>query len=517
LLGACATPASRPGGVTIAAINDFHGNLRPPAEGALVGGARVPAGGAAHLATLVGRLRAGNPSFAFVSAGDLVGATPLLAGHFDDEPVIESLSLMGLDYNGVGNHEFDHGLAHLRRLQEGGCPPKGCKSGFAFAGARFRMLAANVVERASGKTVFPPYGIKDYGALKVAFIGLTLRTTPTFLSPRAHAGLEFRDEVETVAALVPELERQGVRAIVVLIHQGGFAGGGANGCDKPWGPIFELAPKFHPMVRVVVSAHTHQAYICRVGDKLVTSAGAYGRHLTEITLSADGSSKAANHVVSAKLPPDAAQAALLARYGRLYEPFERVVGRLSAPLPRDANADGESPLGRVMADALLEATRGAGAVAAFMNRGGIRAPLQPAADGTITFADLYAAHPFGNTLITMPLAGAQIIRLLEQQWIDEPRVMPVSRGFSYSWDPARPPGSRVVPGSVTIDGKTLDPDAVYRVTFNDYLANGGDGLTMLREVRGRRQGGGLLDALVLHLKQNQPLSAPQDRRIIRVQ
>jgi 5'-nucleotidase len=495
--------------VTIAAINDFHGNLRPPAEGA--GG-----GGSARLATLVNQLRARSPNFAFVSAGDLVGATPLLAGHFDDEPVVESLSLMGLDFNGVGNHEFDRGVAHLRRLQDGGCPPNGCKSGFAFAGARFHMLAANVVDAATGKPVFPAYGIKDFGGTKVAFIGMTLRTTPTFLSPRAHAGLEFLDEVETVAALVPELERAGVGAIVVLIHQGGFAGGGANACDSPWGPIFDLAPRFHARVRIVVSAHTHQAYVCRVGDKLVTSAGSYGRHLTEITLNADGSSKAANHVVRADLPPERAQAELLARYGRLYAPFERVVGRLSAPLPRDVNADGESPLGRVMADAQLEATRGAGAVVAFMNRGGIRAPLQPAADGTITFADLYAAHPFGNTLVTLPLTGAQIIRLLEQQWIDEPRVMPVSRGFSYSWDPARQPGSRVVAGSVTIEGEKLDPDAVYRVTLNDYLANGGDGLAMLREVRGRRQGGGLLDALVRYLEQNQPLSAPQDRRVTRL-
>ena len=481
--------------MTIAAINDFHGNLRPPAEGR-------GAGGAARLATLVGELRARSPGFAFVSAGDLVGATPLLAAHFDDVPVVESLDLMGLDYNGVGNHEFDRGLAHLRRLQ---------------AGARFSMLAANVVEQATGKTVFPAYGIRDFGGRKVAFIGMTLRATPTFLSPRAHAGLEFRDEVETVAALVPELERQGVSAVVVLIHQGGFAGGGANACDNPWGPIFELAAKFHPMVRVVVSGHTHQAYICRVGDKLVTSAGAYGRYLTEVTLNGDGSSTASNHAVRVDLPADLAQAELLARYGRLYAPFERVVGRLAAPLPRDANADGESPLGRVMADAQLDATRGAGAVVAFMNRGGIRAPLQPAADGTITFADLYAAHPFGNTLVTLPLTGAQIIGLLEQQWVGEPRVMPVSRGFSYSWDPARPPGSRVVPGSVAIDGRALEPDAVYRVTMNDYLANGGDGLTLLREVRGRTQGGALLDALIRHLERNQPLAAPQDRRVRRTQ
>src|SRR5262249_49963032 len=157
--------------VKIAAINDFHGNLRPPAERLSAGATGVAAGGMARLATLIERLRARNPNFAFVSAGDLVGASPLIADFFDDEPVIEGMNLMGLDFNGVGNHEFDRGVTHLRRLQSGGCPAEGCKSGRAFAGARFWMLAANVIDRSTGKPLLPAYGIKEYGAAKVAFIG----------------------------------------------------------------------------------------------------------------------------------------------------------------------------------------------------------------------------------------------------------------------------------------------------------------------------------------------------------
>ena len=523
VLGACAFAPARhaPVVVTVAAINDFHGNLRPPAEGAVVDGARVAAGGAAHLATLVERLRARNPNFAFVSAGDMVGATPLLAAWFDDEPVIESLSLMGLDFNGVGNHEFDRGVQHLRRLQDGGCPSGGCKSGAPFAGARFRMLAANVGEQSSGKTVFPPYGIKDYGGVKVAFIGLTLRGTPFVLSPRARAGLEFRDEVETVNALVPELTQQGVAAIVVLIHQGGIAGGGANGCVNPQGPIMNLAPRFDPAVRVVVSAHTHQAYICRLGDKLVTSAGAYGRFVTEIELRIDLAARqviaasATNHLVRTDLPENAAQAELLARYARLAAPIERIVGRIAAPVPRDMNADGESPLGRLIADSQLAATRGAGARIAFMNPGGIRAPLEHKGDGSLTFADVYAVYPFANTLVTMSLTGAQILWMLEQQWLNN-FVLQVSRGLSYSWDLARPPGSRVVPGSVTLDGAPLEPEATYRVTVNDFLAEGGDGLTLLREGRERVSGMQGRDALLRYLEQHSPVAAPQDQRIRRL-
>jgi 5'-nucleotidase len=377
-LGACGVAPARDEtvAVTIAAINDFHGNLRPPPEPAVLDGMRVAAGGSAQLATLIHGLRARSANFAFVSAGDLVGATPLPAAYFDDEPVVESMNLMGLDYNGVGNHEFDWGVAHLRRLQDGGCPPAGCKSGMAFGGARFRMLAANVIDRVTGKALFAPYGIKDYGSVKVAFVGVTLKATHLMLSPSAAAGLEFRDEAESVNALVPEFERQGVGAIVVLIHQGGFAAGGANACRDPWGPIFELAPRFDKAVRVVVSGHTHQAYVCTVGDKLVTSAGSYGRYVTEIQLGIQGrilSASAVNHVVRSDSAQDASQTALLARYASLAGELDRVVGRISASIPRQANADGESLLGRVIADSQLAATKDAGAVVAFMNAGGIRA------------------------------------------------------------------------------------------------------------------------------------------------
>lgn len=520
LLSACSSATRQDVvAVTIAAINDFHGNLRPSPEPALLDGVRVAAGGSPQLATLVADIRARGANFAFVSAGDLVGATPLLAAHFDDEPVVESMNLMGLDYNGVGNHEFDSGVAHLRRLQDGGCPPGGCKSGMAFGGARFRILAANVIEAATGKPLFPPYGIKDYGGVKVAFVGVTLKGTPLVLSGRAAAGLEFRDEAESVNALVPELERHGVGAIVVLIHQGGFAAGGANTCRDPWGPIFELAPRFDKAVRVVVSAHTHQAYVCTVGDKLVTSAGSYGRYVTEITLRIDVSARrtlsaeAVNHVVRSDAPQDASQAALLARYASLSGELDRIVGRISASLSRQANADGESPLGRLIADSQLAATRDAGAVVAFMNAGGVRAPLESKGDGAVTYAEVYAVYPFNNRLVTMSLTGAQILRLLEQQ---RASMLQVSRGFTYAWDASRPAGERVVRGSVTLDGQSLRAEATYRVTVNSFNAEGGDGLSVFREGRHRITGGMSRDALIRYLEQHSPVAPPTDRRIRRL-
>ena len=257
------------------------------------------------------------------------------------------------------------------------------------------------------------------------------------LSPAARAGLDFRDEVETVNSLVPGLRQQGVEAIVVLLHQGGVTAGGANECVDPAGPIVDIARRLDPAVDVVVSAHTHRAYICNLGGKLVTSAGSYGRFVTQIELTIDPASRdvvAARRGESLRLPGDPA--------GRVANGPSRALrearagagtrgGRLGAPFSRRMNADGESPLGQLVADAHLAATAAAGAVVAFMNPGGIRASLEGRDGGGITYSDVYSVYPFGNTLVTMTLTGAQILGLLERQWQGpEQSVLQVSRGFA---------------------------------------------------------------------------------------
>src|SRR6267154_2431425 len=156
------TPAP-PVELRILAINDFHGNLLPPT------------GGAEHMATLVKQLRQGTRNTIFVAAGDLIGASPFLSAMFHDEPSIESLSVMGLEVASVGNHEFDEGKDELLRMQNGGCHPiDKCQGPHPFLGAKFRYLAASTFEKNNGKTVFPPYEIKQFEGIPVAFIGLTL-------------------------------------------------------------------------------------------------------------------------------------------------------------------------------------------------------------------------------------------------------------------------------------------------------------------------------------------------------
>jgi 5'-nucleotidase len=536
LLAACAVPAPElrtAVEVKLLAFNDFHGYLTPPFSGVPQPGSNsagvrtlIPAGGIEHLATLVTTLRANHPRTALVSAGDLVGASPLISGAFDDEPTVEAMNRIGLDFNGVGNHEFDHGAAALQRLQNGGCAAGGCKSGMAFEGARFRFLAANVVVRETGKPFFPAYGIKTFGDIRIAFVGVTLRGTTALVPPAGIADLAFIDEADAVNRLVPELRAQGIETIVVLLHQGGAQrGGDYNSCEEFTGPVVDIARRLDPAVDVIVSGHTHQSYICQLHGKLVTSAGSYGRLLTEIDLSIDPQSRdviaarAVNQVVAAGLPKDPAMTDIVSRHTALVASVEgRVVGRIREPIPPLADVNGESELGKLIADAQLEGTAAAGAVIAFMNPGGVRAPLPYKGGGEITYGELFAVHPFGNTLVTMSLTGEQILRILEQQWQRErPRPLHVSRGFSYEWNASAPPGQRVVPGSVMLNGQPLDRATRYRVTVNNFLADGSGGFPMFAQGEQRVVGITDIQAMIDYLRTHGPISRDSGARVRRVE
>jgi 5'-nucleotidase len=519
LLGCAPTPQrpTTPVEVKVLAINDFHGNLRPPQGGIRIRDPQdasktvsVAAGGAEHLASAVNELRAKNPNHIFVAAGDLVGATPLVSALFHDEPTVEALSLMGLEASAVGNHEFDHGGAELLRLQRGGCHPvDGCKGPQPFAGARFKWLAASTIDTRSGRTLLPAYHVKRFQGIPVAFIGLTLKDTPQIVVPAGVAGLQFRDEVQTVNALVPELKRQGIEAIVVLIHEGGIPSGDYNECPGISGPIVRIVEQFDPAVDLVISGHTHRAYVCRIGGRLVTSADKYGTLVSEIDLVLDPASgdvreaRAANVIVrNDRFAKDAAQSQLIATYERLAEPLaKRSVGRVSAPLSRDESPAGEMPVGQLVADAQLAATASDGAQLALMNPGGLRAALAGDAGGLVRYEDLFAVQPFYNNLVTITLTGAQLQRALEQQWLNQPRprVLQVSRGFSYAWDAAKPPGERVVPGSLRLNGAPIEPQQRLRVTINSFLAGGGDNFAIFKEGQEPRTGLMDVDALERHV------------------
>ncbi len=518
----------KPVELQILAINDFHGNIN--SSFSTYGGS----GGAQYLASHLRAAEATSPNTMIVSAGDLIGASPLISALFHDEPTIEAANLFGLDVNAVGNHEFDEGSAELLRMQNGGSHPvDGDLDGDGFAGADFQFLAANVVVDATGKTLFPAYEIRTFQGVRVAFIGLTLEGTPSIVTPSGVAGLTFQDEADAINAAVAELQKIQVESIVVLIHEGGFQSvpGNEDGCTGISGPILDIVDRTSDEVDLFISGHTHQPYVCVIDGRPVTSAHSFGRLYTDIDVTLDRVTKEMTVVsidnvpVARTITPAADVQALIDKYDALSAPLaNRVIGTITTDITRTNNAAGESALGDVIADAQLAATAPAGfgdAVVAFMNPGGIRADLAYAAsgveqDGEVTYGEAFTVQPFGNSLVTMTLTGSQIDTLLEQQF-DNPspgsnRILQVSQGLSYAWSSSAPKGDKVEIGSIMLNGSPIDPAASYRVTVNSFLADGGDNFTVLVQGTDRLGGDVDLDALEAYFVASSPVApGPQNR------
>jgi 5'-nucleotidase len=527
----------KPVTVQLLAINDFHGHLDGKESGTIsrtgLPEDRVPAGGAGYLATQIRKLRHRNPRTLFVAAGDLIGGSPLLSSLFHDEPAIEVMNKLHMFVSAVGNHEFDEGQKELRRMQNGGCHPvDGCRDGTPFAGASFRYLAANVVSRKTNKPFFPPYAIRKIGGVKIGFIGMTLQGTPTLLSPRASAGLRFRDEALTANKYVRQLRKKGVHAIVVLLHQGDLPvhqDVGDDACPGLKGPIKDIVRRTKPDVDLFLTGHTHVAYNCLVGGRRVTSAASYGRVITRVELDINPRTddvravRAHNWTVGQDVRPAPDIVRLISRYSRLAAPIRnRIVGRLARGAGRKRDPSGESHMGNLVADAQREAT---GADIALVNPGIVRAGLPR---GDITYGRAFTAQPFGTTLVTMTLSGAQIRAVLEQQWCQRERgnVLYTS-GISYTWSSAaaraeehsRCDGNPTPVTNLTAGGTPILPASTYRVAVNSSIAGGADGYTMLRTGTAPEDEGGDADALAAHLMPTltgAPLVPPARDRISRV-
>ena len=492
--------------VQILAFNDFHGNLETPdpVEVTEADGTehKVLTGGAAHLAAALAGLRVGHANTVTVSAGDTIGASPLVSANYLDEPTIDAMNLLNLEFNSVGNHEFDRGANELKRMQAGGCAKFTRRvpcSLEPFGGARFRYLAANVVQ-SDGTTIFPATALKRFntpaGPILIGFIGETLRGTQNLVTPAGVRGLTFKDEADTANALVPKLKAAGANAIVLLIHQGGrtpqFTVG--NTCDDLTGDILPIVQRLDPAITTIISGHTHWAYICSgtpsVGaGRLLTSAGKYGYFLTDLRLEFDPATRrligqdAHNIVVgNGERGADPAEEALVARYAAAVAPIaDRIIGHLAAPAP-NAQDNGESPASDLIADSMLAATRApelGGAQLALVNASGVRVPLR---GGDIKYSDAFQMMPFGNNLVVMTLTGAQLKGVIEQQYRgalpapdQRPRALATSAGFTYAVEMSKPAGARV--SDIRLAGKVIETDERYRVVVNNYLASGGDGLT----------------------------------------
>ncbi|MFF7266192.1 bifunctional metallophosphatase/5'-nucleotidase [Streptomyces sp. NPDC008159] len=551
------TKPSRYQDVQLLSFNDLHGNLEPPAgssgrvtelheDGTTT---TINAGGVEYLATHLRDARGDNPYSITAAAGDMVGASPLLSGLFHDEPTIEALNNLDLDVTSVGNHEFDEGAKELARLQKGGChPTAGCYvKGKKFKGADFPYLAANVIENKTKKPLLKPYWVWKKNGVKIGFIGVTLEDTPGVVSAEGVKGLTFKDEVKTINKYAKELERQGVKSVVALIHEGGAPASTSYNydCDSPGagdgisGPIVDIAKNITPKVDAVVTGHTHAAYACTIKDpsgkpRMVTSAASFGRLYTDTTLTYDRVTgdisrtavKSANHVVTRDVAKAADMTDLINRWNTLAAPIgNRPIGYISADIPSTGT---ESPMGDLIADAQLAAGKKLDPETdlALMNPGGVRAPLTYAAkgsegDGVVTYAEGFTVQPFSNTVNLQNFTGAQLVQILKEQVSGSnaasPKILLPSTGFTYTLDLTKTGADRIVVDSIKLNGAALDPAATYRVATNSFLAGGGDGITTLGLGTNDLVGGDDLAALEAYLLANSsagnPIAPPAANRI----
>ena len=525
VLAGCATAPPAPVVLNLVALNDFHGNLEASRfnyTSAAGGKAQARAGGVETLAAALQAWRKEDGDLLLVSAGDLVGASPALSSMWADEPAIEAMNMLGLRVSALGNHEFDAGRVELLRQQNGGCnsprPAKACKIAPQFGGAKFTYLAQNVTDSATGKLLVPGFRIEDVKGVKVGLVGAVLKGTASVAVSTAIAGLRFGDEAEAINRAIPLMRAQGAKVFVALIHEGGETDEPFDkpGCSKLAGGVVDIVKRLDPAVRLVITGHSHTGYNCAVDGRVVTQAASAGHLLSRITMTVDPVSGAVAAIDARNVmmtpgayPADARMDAWLATVReRSRAALARPVATLgAASIARKSNEAGESPLGNVIADAVLAATRNQGAQIGFMNTGGIRKDLDAGSDLVATFGQAQAVLPFGNTLVLMDLTGAQLRALLEQQWArpaaSSDTVLQVSQGFSYRWDASQPKGSRVVPGSVRLNGVALDDARLYRVVANNFLAEGGDNFPEFAKGVNRVDTGLIdLDAMIAYLGKN---------------
>ena len=535
----------------ILGFNDFHGQLEPRTC------ADRPVGGAAVLASyLQAESTAAGGAAIIVHAGDQVGASPPISALLQDEPSITFLNLLANDQcrapapdgrrgdsdprlnpgcnlvGALGNHEFDEGVDEMLRLINGGTHTAGPFLQAPYRGAEFPYVAANVVDKQSGEPIVSPYVIKRIKGQAVGFIGAVVRDTPTIVTPTGVAGVQFLDEATAINKYVRELQAQGVRAIVVTIHQGTRQRpyGGTTRTDPvdlggDIGPIIEA---LDDEVDVVVAGHWHDFTNALMRNRngrpiLVTQAYAAATAYAAIDLAIDPVSadivyKTAEIVTTwadagPGLAPHADVAAVVSGAADRVERIVRQeIGEAATAITRAESSAGESALGNLIADAQRAAMQ---TDIAFVNPGGIRDDL---ASGIVRWGTLFTILPFNDDLVRMDLSGAQIIALLNQQWDGQtfPRVMK-SSGIRYSWNANAPASERVVPDSIKINGRPLQRDATYSVTVNSFLAAGGDNFTVLKEGKNRVTAMLDIDALIAYVQSlPQPFTATIDGRIRRI-
>ncbi|PEJ49364.1 bifunctional 2',3'-cyclic-nucleotide 2'-phosphodiesterase/3'-nucleotidase [Bacillus sp. AFS002410] len=446
--------------VQLLGLNDLHGQLDTDTK-VTVNGQELLTGSMEYTAAAMKQHEAENPNTLLVHAGDMIGGSPLISALFQDEPTVEMMEAMGFDVGTVGNHEFDEGIAELKRMINGGEHPNGTKG---YDGMNFPVIAANAYDSSTGQLITQPYAIKEVGGKKIGFIGVVTQETPNMIVRKGNETLEIRDEVEAINHYTDILKKQGIKAIVVLAHNPTLQTGKADLYDAS-----DIAEKVDDEVDVIFAAHNHVFNNKEVDNKLIVQAYSYGSAFSDVDLELDAVTgdivKKEAEVVTVyqkDYTPDPTISSIMKKYEDLIAPIKaEIVGDSMQNLPKgypSSDNYGDLALGNLIADGMKVAMD---ADFAMMNGGGVRAPLNA---GQVTFGDLFSIQPFGNVLNKVMLSGQDIETVLNNQITDKGLDFHIA-GFKYTWDSS----TRKVVDIFFSNGSKIDPNEEYSVVVNNYM------------------------------------------------
>ncbi|MFY0760914.1 bifunctional metallophosphatase/5'-nucleotidase [Metabacillus dongyingensis] len=515
-------------------------------------------GGAAYMATHLNNLKVGHENSILFSAGDDFSGWPFEVASHHNEPTIEFLNAIGLDFSVAGNHEFDASkeflTEHMMKGKSFGVRDVDSSftdsTGKKFKGADYEYLSANVRDAHTGDLVLKPYIIKKIpngkgGTIPVGFIGLTTPTTVKGSTSFQEGTLTNDPLVESANRYAKELKEKGVETIIAVVHEGGSTksdGYDINGCDSPFGPIFDFAKEASPAIDAIVSGHWHAKFNCSIDDpagnpRPVIEGANHGRLLSEINLSIDPNSKdvvrnlttSTNHPVTRDVPADPEIEKMVSYWvergkNRWAEPLAKLTGDLS----RARNANGESTLADVAADAHYAAGKKAENPAEFALTAAspLRGDLlykkgnNPADyDGQILFGEQWQAHGYQNPVLVVTLTGQQIKQILEEQWRKKPDgsdgfyPLAVSHNVHLRYDKSKPINERIDPQNVNINGELLDLNRSYRVAALAYLVIGADGYPTFEQYRDPVRAEVDYWAFINYLKEQKVIEPPALNRV----
>jgi 5'-nucleotidase len=417
-------------------------------------------GGLARVSTLRKKILQESPHTLLLMSGDTISPS-VESLTYKGQQMIDAWNNIGLDYATFGNHEFDFGPDVLQqRVKE----------------SNFKWLAANVVDKKSGKTfaLTQPFIIREFAGVKIGIFGITLPETKN--TSRPGPDVDILDPCATARQLVPQIRAAGAQVVIALTHL-------SMREDK------ELARCAD--VDLIIGGHEHTLLESMSGHAPIFKMTSDARELGQIDLNISQTTGKLLSIdwkvipVTSEVKEDPQFAEIYRKYGGLLAELNERVGHTDVELDAksEANRARETNIGDFIADAYRKAL---GADVALFNGGSIRADAL-IARGDLTRRDVISISPFKNQVVKLEITGATLRAALENGVSrsaedKEPGRFPQVSGMRFSFDASRPAGARVT--GVTVNGQPLDDRKIYTLAAPTFIArDGGDGYTMFKNAK----------------------------------